>query len=64
MSINIRNKISDVVAILAFVLMIPLNIMTYISWLIFGAIVYTSDRIIWKQKTKFISYRKFMLTLV
>ena len=59
-----RNKISDVVAILAFVLMIPLNIMTYISWVIFGAIVYTSDRIIWKQKTKFISYRKFMLTLV
>lgn len=64
MSINMRNKISDVVAILAFVLMIPLNIMTYISWVIFGAIVYTSDRIIWKQKTKFISYRKFMLTLV
>lgn len=59
-----RNKISDVVAILAFILMIPLNLMTYISWIIFGTIVYSSDRIIWKQKTKFISYRKFVLTLV
>lgn len=59
-----RSKISDVVAILAFVLMIPLNLMTYVSWVIFGAILYTSDRIIWKQKTKFISYGKFMLTLV
>ncbi len=59
-----RSKISDMVAILAFVLMIPLNLMTYVSWVIFGAILYTSDRIIWKQKTKFISYGKFMLTLV
>ena len=59
-----RKKISDMVAILAFVLMIPLNLMTYVSWVIFGAILYTSDRIIWKQKTKFISYGKFMLTLV
>lgn len=59
-----RKKISDMVAILAFVLMIPLNLMTYVSWVIFGAILYTSDRIIWKRKTKFISYRKFMLTLV
>ena len=59
-----REKISDIVAILAFVLMIPLNLMTYVSWVIFGAILYTSDRIIWKQKTKFISYKKFMLELV
>jgi len=59
-----RNKISDVVAILAFVLMIPLNLVIFVSWIIFGAILYTSDHIIWKQKTKFISYEKFMLTLV
>jgi len=59
-----REKISDIVAILAFVLMIPLNLMTYASWVIFGAIVYTSDRIIWKQKTKFISYKKFMLEVI
>jgi len=59
-----REKISDIVAILAFVLMIPLNLMTYASWVIFGAIVYTSDRIIWKQKTKFISYKKFMLAVI
>lgn len=59
-----RSKISDIVAVLAFISMIPLNLMAGISWIIFGTIVYFSDRIIWKQKTKFISYRKFMLTLV
>jgi len=59
-----RSKISDVLAILAFALMIPLNLVVFVSWIIFGTILYTSDHIIWKEKTKFITYKNFMLSII
>lgn len=58
-----RETTSDMVAILAFVITIPLILMAYIYWIIFGAILYISDHIIWKQKTKFITYENFILLL-